>query len=53
MDHRLGALRLRLAHCLRERIGAVVAVRDDADLHSIRSMPPKTRTKRTELSQRL
>jgi len=34
MDHRLGAQRLRLAHRPRERIGAVMAVRDDADFHA-------------------
>ena len=34
MDHGLGALRLRLAHRLRERVGAVVAVRNDADFHA-------------------
>ena len=33
-NHDRGALRLRLAHRLRERIGAVVAVRNDADFHA-------------------
>src|ERR1051325_9548105 len=32
MDHYFGALRFALHHSLSERIGAVVAVRDDADL---------------------
>src|SRR5688572_25148563 len=34
MDNRFGALRGRLAHRARERIGAVVAVRYDANLHA-------------------
>ncbi len=33
MDHRLRARGLRLAHGLRQRVGAVVAIRDDADFH--------------------
>ena len=33
MDHRRGALFFRLAHGLRERIGAVMTVGDDADFH--------------------
>jgi hypothetical protein len=33
MDHCLGTQRFGFAHCLRERVGAVVAVRNDADLH--------------------
>ncbi len=34
MNHRLGALRFRVTHCLRECVGAVVTVRDDADFHA-------------------
>ena len=34
MDHGLGAQRPGFAHRLRERIGAVVAARDDADFHA-------------------
>ena len=34
MDHRRGALFFSLAHGLRERIGAVVTVRDDTDFHA-------------------
>src|SRR5947208_3436668 len=35
VDHDLGALLLRLRHRLRQRVGAVVAVGDDAELHEI------------------
>ena len=35
VDHRLGALGFRVAHRLGERVGAVVAVRDDADFHAL------------------
>jgi hypothetical protein len=34
VDYRRSALFFRLAHSLREGIGAVVTVRDDADLHA-------------------
>src|SRR5438132_1523879 len=34
VDHRLGALLLCQSHRLGERVGAVVAVREDADLHA-------------------
>jgi hypothetical protein len=33
MDHRFGALRGGLAHRARQRVGAIVAVGDDANLH--------------------
>jgi hypothetical protein len=35
MDDRFRAQRARFAHRLRERIGAVVAVGNDADLHGL------------------